>query len=125
MATHLYEVQLAASPTESVTLSRWPDSAIPGILRTQATLAIANVAYRSVTAQNTSEYGNSSFVLQVVSNAIILLDMSTGVVVTKVSFEAYEEIVAADISPSQICVGLRGGKLLLFNLERDQIKRIK
>ena len=109
----------------NASLTRWPETSIPDLSRTQPTLLIANVAYRTVTPQNISEYGNCSFVIQVLSNAIILLDMCTGSEVTKVPFGPDEEIVAADTSPSQICIGLRGGILVLFNLERDQIKQVK
>jgi DNA damage-binding protein 1 len=89
------------------------------------TIALANVL-RRVEVNGKGQYDDSSFVVQVTSSEIRLLEHNEGGAVPftlvrswapAAAGEGDREIVAASINPSQIVLGLKGGKLCVLALD--------
>jgi DNA damage-binding protein 1 len=92
---------------------------------------MSNIAKRvpKTSGKSTSTYADSSFVVQVTTNEVLLIDVdqSLGIPViigkpwTPRSVEAWQDkqIVAASINASQIMLALSGGVLVLLNLDQN------
>ncbi|KLO05927.1 hypothetical protein SCHPADRAFT_917631 [Schizopora paradoxa] len=115
VATYLYELpQNARAPN----LSRLTEEDYPGFKFDERTLAASNVVRRSVRPGETkAHYEGSSNVVQVTSSEVVVIDMASR------TREAHwlppngSSIVLADISPSQICVVMTEGKIVVLKLE--------
>ncbi|TDL17702.1 hypothetical protein BD410DRAFT_901246 [Rickenella mellea] len=85
------------------------------------TITSANMVRRTVSESRKSEYHDSPYVVQVTLFAVNLIDMDSGREESKWIPGPDREIVVADISPSQICLALSGGRLVLLTIEDDRI----
>lgn len=85
------------------------------------TLAAANVLSRVNTDTGKSEYQNGSYMVQVTPDVVIILNTQTGTIEDQWFPDHGRKIVLADISPSQICVALSGGVVILLNYSGDKL----
>lgn len=85
------------------------------------TLAVANVLDRTVSSEGKSAYISGSHIVQVTRDVVHLLDARTGIREDQWLPEKGRQIVRADTSPSQICIALSGGLVILLNISGDKI----
>ncbi len=120
VATYLYVLPRNAWSTK---LARLTEEDFPGFKFNERTLAAANVVRRSIKpGDNKSQYDGSNCVVQVTSSGVSVVNMVTRIRESRWSPPDRGSIVLADISPSQICVALAGGKIVLLNLEGENIE---
>lgn len=89
------------------------------------TIAAANVKTRSNPNGVKYEYFEGSLVVQVTSKEVRLVDINSisKTLLSSWSPKTRAAIVLADITPSQICVALEGGGVVLLILEDDRIQQ--
>ncbi|KAG8965789.1 hypothetical protein FRC03_000160 [Tulasnella sp. 419] len=83
----------------------------PGIQRARPTLAACTIVHPNCAVQVTSE---GVFVVDLVTDALLEKWLST----------RGAEITAATVNPTQVCVALRGGKMILFSVKDGAIKAV-
>lgn len=117
-------------------LSYVENDALSGLRVDTPTLAFANVARRVKVGNAPATYENSSLVVQVTPQIVFLLEMDPVVgSYTELKRWAPEgqgifgekqrDIVAASVNPSQVLVGLHGGKLVALSIaEKDELRVI-
>lgn len=94
---------------------------ISDLSRDVPTIASANVLSRFESAPRKSEYRNGSQLIQVTEESVLLLNSDTGTCEDRWTPQNGRRIVLGDISPSQICVALSGGEIILLTLLGDKI----
>ncbi|KAL5524495.1 hypothetical protein ACEPAF_9635 [Sanghuangporus sanghuang] len=85
------------------------------------TIAAANVLSRTNSATAKAEYHCGSQMVQVTQNTVLLFNGETGMSEDRWTPGHDRKIVLADISPSQICVALSGGEVILLTILGDKI----
>ena len=113
-STHIYELP---SSTLTSKLIRLTEEDFPGFKFDERTLVVANVFRRFVEqGQSKSHYEGSSYVVQVTTTDVLVVNMSTRDRESHWRPPDDGIIVLGDITPSQICVALAGGKVFLLKL---------
>lgn len=79
------------------------------------TLACANIMTRSK-RESRSVYESGQFAVQVTPEVVLLLNMSLGITESQWSPGNTQKIVLADISPSQICLALSNGEIVILTV---------
>ncbi|KAH8114589.1 mono-functional DNA-alkylating methyl methanesulfonate N-term-domain-containing protein, partial [Phellopilus nigrolimitatus] len=92
-----------------------------GLRHDSRTLAAGNVLNRKISPTGHSIYESASYMVQVTPGAVVLINTSFGVSEDIWAPERGREIVLADVSPSQICIALSGGLVILLNILGDKI----
>lgn len=95
---------------------------LDNLLSDSPTLAARNILTRSCLSNGRSTYENGPYAIQVIPKAVMLLNMDIYMVVAQWVPEQGQEIILADISPSQICVALSGGTVVLLHIIGNDIK---
>ena len=85
------------------------------------TLAAANVLSRTTSATGKSEYRSGSQIVQVTRDAVLLMNTQLGIREDRWIPGQGRNIVVADISPSQICLAVSGGLVVLLNILQNKI----
>lgn len=85
------------------------------------TISAANVKMRHVAENGKTVYEDSTYIVQVTSKMVLLLDMFSEDQEDVWKPEADERILLADISPSQICVALTGGVVVLLQILSNKL----
>ncbi|EJC97967.1 uncharacterized protein FOMMEDRAFT_162310 [Fomitiporia mediterranea MF3/22] len=114
--THLLELPNSQQETAVSRSNDFSDLTIDS-----RTLVAGNMLTRLMSESGKSEYVSSSYVVQVSRDSVILLNTRTGLREDQWSPGPGNKIVLADISPSQICVAISGGTVVLLNLFADKI----
>ncbi|KAI5118862.1 hypothetical protein M0805_005306 [Coniferiporia weirii] len=94
---------------------------ITGLKLDAPTLAAGNVLNRVKSATGKSVYESGPFSVQVTPSAIVLVNTSLGIREDVWEPKHGCEIVVADVTPSQICIAVSGGLVILFNILGDRI----
>ncbi|KAF8635825.1 hypothetical protein AX15_000024 [Amanita polypyramis BW_CC] len=115
-------------------LSYVENDTLSGLRIDTPTLSFANVARRVKVGNAPATYENSSLAVQVTPRGVFLLEMDSVIgSYTEVNRwmpegqgtfgEKQRDIVAASINPSQVLVGLHGGKLVALSIvEKDDLR---
>lgn len=112
-----------------------------GFITDLPTIAVSNVVRRTLNAEKKSDYADSSYVIQVVSKGLLLLEYDPGVrQYTRVgelwTLEKFadpgkeglwkgREIVAASINASQVVLALNWGRVVLLTLNDKRFIKLK
>lgn len=98
---------------------------VEGFAYNSTTIAAGNLVQRTTSPTNKSMYDEASSIMaQVTPSAVYLLDLNLRIVQdTWRPGTTGIAIVAADISPSQICVALSGGKIVLLNVLNGKLNQ--
>lgn len=122
VATYLYELPRNARSSK---LSRLTEEDFPGVRFNERTLAASNVLKRSTQPGEKSHYEGSSYIVQVTSTEVSVINMASRNRESCWRPPNGSTIILADISPSQICVAMPEGKIVLLKLDGDNIKEAK
>lgn len=118
-STHLFRMNDAGNSTTIMHVERAPTT---GLVSNGPTLAFGNVARRLTDANGKSSYVNSSLVVQVTPKGAFLFEYDL-VLGTYVQHARWEQrgsaIVAGSVNPSQVILGLNGGKLVALSIAQD------
>jgi DNA damage-binding protein 1 len=112
-----------------------------GFITDLPTIAVSNVLRRTRNAENKSDYADSSYVIQVVSKGVLLLEYDPGVrqytrvgelwTLEKFADSGKEglwkgrEIVAASINASQVVLALNWGRVVLLTLDDNRFNKLR
>jgi DNA damage-binding protein 1 len=112
-----------------------------GFITDLPTIAVSNILRRTRNTENKSDYLDSSFVIQVVSKGLLLLEYDPGVRQYSRASELWtlekfadpgkeglwkgREIVAASINASQVVLALNWGRVVVLTLNVDVKRFIK
>lgn len=112
-----------------------------GFITDLPTIAVSNILRRTRNAEKKSDYADSSYVIQVVSKGLLLLEYDPGVqqytrigepwTLEKFADPGKEglwkgrEIVAASINASQVVLALNWGRVVLLTLDDKRFIKLR
>ncbi|THH03261.1 hypothetical protein EW145_g6399 [Phellinidium pouzarii] len=85
------------------------------------TLASGNVLTQFTSPTGKSTFKGGPYMVQVIPSAVMLLNTSLGIREDMWEPDRGCEIVVADVSPSQICLAMSGGRVVLLNILGEKI----
>ena len=94
------------------------ETSFPGILRGTPTLAAGNMVKRL----SDTAHDDSDIVVQITAHCVVAFNASTRLECSRWTPRG-SEIVAGSINPTQICVALQGGDVILLHLDHDVLQQ--